>query len=305
MELTFLGTGAGIPSKERNVSAIALTLLQDLNRVWLFDCGEAQQHQILNTSIKPRNINKLFTTLLHGNYNLALPGLLSSRSFQSGDEDLNVYGPKDIKRYIETSLEVSQTRLTYNLNLIEFTEGIIIDNELVTVTCKQLDHRIPSYGFRIVEKDKPGALLVDKLKIRDIQPGLIYQKIKDNETTHLDDGVIVNSDEFVGTKNLRRIICILGDTRHTEQNEKFVDHADLLVHEATFSHDRQSLARKYYHSTTVEAALLAKNSQVKKLILTHISSRYQGEDDRELRNEAIAIFPETILAKDFYQFEVN
>ncbi|HLS60584.1 MAG TPA: ribonuclease Z [Virgibacillus sp.] len=305
MELTFLGTGAGIPSKERNVSAIALTLLQDLNRVWLFDCGESTQHQILNTSIKPRKINKIFITHLHGDHIFGLPGLLSSRSFQSGDEDLTVYGPKGIKRYIETSLEVSQTRLTYNLNLIEFTEGIIIDNELVTVTCKQLDHRIPSYGFRIVEKDKPGELLVDKLKKRGIQPGPIYQKIKDNETTHLDDGTILNRDEFVGPKKPGRIICILGDTRHTEQNEKFVEHADLLVHEATFSHDRQSLARKYYHSTTVEAALLAKNSQVKKLILTHISSRYQGEDDRELRNEAIAIFPETILAKDFYQFEVN
>jgi len=305
MELIFLGTGAGMPSKERNVSAIALTLLQDLNRVWLFDCGEATQHQILNTSIKPRKINKIFITHLHGDHIFGLPGLLSSRSFQGGDEDLTVYGPKGIKRYIETALEVSHTKLTYNLHLIEFTEGIVMDNELFTVTCKQLDHGIPSYGFRITEKDKPGELLVEKLIKRGIQPGPIYQKIKNKTTTRLDDGTILDPHEFVGPPKPGRIICILGDTRHTEQNEQFVKQADLLVHEATFSHDRQALARKYHHSTTVEAALLAKKSQVKKLILTHISSRYQGEDERELRNEAIRIFPETVVAKDFSQFEIK
>lgn len=304
MEVTFLGTGAGIPSKERNVSAIALTLLQDLNSVWLFDCGESTQHQILSTSIKPRKINKVFITHLHGDHIFGLPGLLSSRSFQGGDEDLTIYGPKGIRRYIETCLEVSHTKLTYNLHIIEFTEGVLFDNDFFTVTCKQLDHRIPSYGFRIVEKDKPGELLVEKLKQLGVHPGPIYQTIKSNKTTTLDDGTILDCNEFIGPKKPGRIICILGDTRHTEQNKQFVEHADLLVHEATFSHEKQYLARKYYHSTTVEAALLAKNSQVKKLILTHISSRYQGEDERELRNEAIAIFPETMVAKDFFQFEI-
>src|SRR5690625_1910318 len=97
MELFFLGTGAGVPSKERNVSSIALKLLQELNSVWLFDCGEATQHQILHTSIKPGKINKIFITHMHGDHIFGLPGVLSSRSFQGGEEKLTIYGPKGIR----------------------------------------------------------------------------------------------------------------------------------------------------------------------------------------------------------------
>src|SRR5690625_4222524 len=122
MELIFLGTGAGIPSKQRNVSAVALTLLQELNSIWLFDCGEATQHQILHTTIKPRKINKIFITHLHGDHIFGLPGLLSSRSFQGGESPLTVYGPPGIKQYIETSMEVSQSNVTYPLQIEEITE---------------------------------------------------------------------------------------------------------------------------------------------------------------------------------------
>src|SRR5690625_3515145 len=97
MELTFLGTGAGIPSKERNVSAVALSLLQELNSIWLFDCGEATQHQILHTSIKSRKINKIFITHMHGDHIFGLPGLLSSRSFQGGKELLTVTALPELK----------------------------------------------------------------------------------------------------------------------------------------------------------------------------------------------------------------
>ncbi len=173
MELIFLGTGAGIPSKERNVSAVALNLLQELNSIWLFDCGEATQHQILHTSIKPRKINKIFITHMHGDHIFGLPGLLSSRSFQGGKELLTVYGPSGIKNYIETSLQASGTHLTYPLAIKEIEEGQLFDDPLFTVYCKKLEHGIPSYGYRIVEKEKPGELLVEKLKSTGIQPGPI------------------------------------------------------------------------------------------------------------------------------------
>src|SRR5699024_2373757 len=141
MELIFLGTGAGLPSKERNVSAIALSLLQEINSIWLFDCGEATQHQILHTSIKPRKINKIFITHLHGDHIFGLPGLLGSRSFQDG-EALTIYGPKGIKNFVETSLEVSATHLTYPLYIEEITEGIIFENNHFTVTAAQLEHGV-------------------------------------------------------------------------------------------------------------------------------------------------------------------
>lgn len=123
MEIKFLGTGAGVPSKERNVSAIALNLTEEINHIWLFDCGEATQHQILHTNLKPRKINKIFITHLHGDHIYGLPGLLSSRSFLNGDDLLTVYGPPGIKDYIKTSLNISGTHLTYPLDIIEFTEA--------------------------------------------------------------------------------------------------------------------------------------------------------------------------------------
>ncbi|RYG74951.1 ribonuclease Z [Lentibacillus lipolyticus] len=305
MELVFLGTGSGVPSKERNVSAIALKLLQEQNSIWLFDCGEATQHQILRTNIKPRKIKKIFITHLHGDHIFGLPGLLSSRSFQGGDERLTVYGPKGIRSYIETSLTVSGTTLTYPLSIVEFTEGQLLEDEQFTVTCKQLDHGIPSFGFRIIEKNRPGRLLVDRLKDDGVEPGPIYQQIKENEAVRLSDGRIIHRRQYIGPDKKGRVLAILGDTRGTEAAKSLAENADLLVHEATFGKDRAALAADYFHSTTQQAATLARDSNAKKLVLTHISSRYQDGDDAQLVNEAREIFPRTELAYDFYQTMID
>ena len=116
MELLFLGTGAGIPAKTRNVTSIALKLLEERRSVWLFDCGEATQHQILHTSIKPGKIEKIFITHLHGDHVYGLPGLVSSRSFQGGESCLTVYGPKGIKAFLETALEATGTHLNMQMS---------------------------------------------------------------------------------------------------------------------------------------------------------------------------------------------
>ncbi len=104
MELLFLGTGAGIPAKARNVTSVALKLLEERRSVWLFDCGEATQHQILHTTIKPRKIEKIFITHMHGDHVYGLPGLLGSRSFQGGEDELTVYGPKGSRRLLKQAL---------------------------------------------------------------------------------------------------------------------------------------------------------------------------------------------------------
>jgi len=305
MELIFLGTGAGIPSKQRNVSAVALTLLQELNSIWLFDCGEATQHQILHTTIKPRKINKIFITHMHGDHILGLPGLLSSRSFQGGTSPLTIYGPPNIKQYVETSLKMSQTHLTYPLSIVEIKEGKLFSEDTFTVYCKKLTHGIPSYGFRIVEKDKPGELLVDRLKNIGISPGPIYQQIKDNEMVTTEDGKTLYRKDFIGPNKPGRVVSILGDTRETEQNKSFVENANVLVHEATFRHDQKKLAYEYFHSTTTEAATLAKEANVGKLVLTHISSRYQESDIPQLLKEAQDIFTHTMIAKDFSTVKIT
>lgn len=305
MELTFLGTGAGLPSKKRNVTAIALSILQEVNNVWLFDCGEATQHQILHTSIKPRKINKIFITHLHGDHLYGLPGLLSSRSFQSGDAPLTVYGPKGIKEYIDISLTVSGTHLTYPLDIIELTVGKLFEDDKFEVYCEKLEHGISSYGFYIREKDQIGQLNVRKLKAMGISPGPIYQQIKENEFTQLSDGTLIKRADVIGPPKQGRRLAILGDTRSTFKHTSFVKDADILVHEATFEKTANELAYNYFHSTTAEAAQLARDSGVNKLILTHISSRYLDDDLPQLLKEAQEIFPNTILAHDFYVDEIK
>ncbi|HLR62475.1 MAG TPA: ribonuclease Z [Lentibacillus sp.] len=305
MELVFLGTGSGVPSKERNVSATALKLLQEQNSIWLFDCGEATQHQILHTSIKPRKITKIFITHMHGDHIFGLPGLLSSRSFQGGKDLLTVYGPEGIKDYIETSLAVSETTLAYPLSIVEFTEGVLFEDEQFRVTCKKLEHGIPSYGFRISEKDKPGRLLVEKLKDAGIEPGPIYQQIKENAVVQTHGGQPIHRDDYLGPPKKGRVITIMGDTRSPEYNLSFVQDSDVLVHEATFGHEKEALAKAYFHSTTKQTANLAKYSNVNKLILTHISSRYQQGDDDKLLDEARHIFSKTELARDFRQINIE
>ncbi|MBO1004331.1 ribonuclease Z [Pseudogracilibacillus auburnensis] len=306
MEITFLGTGAGIPSKERNVTAIMVNVVQEANQLWLFDCGEATQHQLLHTSLKPRKLNKIFITHLHGDHIFGLPGLLSSRSFLGGNDVLTVYGPTGIKQFVETSLQVSETHLSYPIEFVEFDEnGIVCEDQSFIVHAQLLDHNIKSFGFRITEKEKLGELKVDKLKEFGIQPGPIYRQIKENDETKLEDGTILYRKDFLGEPKQGKTISIFGDTRYVPQNAAFIQHSDLLIHEATFACEKESLANEYYHSTTTQAATLAKAGNVKKLLLTHISSRYQQEDSVQLLKEAQRIFPNTSIAHDFYTYRVT
>jgi len=304
VELLFLGTGSGVPSKGRNVSAVALQLLEERGATWLFDCGEATQHQILHTSIRPRRIERIFISHLHGDHIFGLPGLLGSRSFQGGETPLVVYGPAGIRTFIDTALTISGTRLKYDLYIEEFTEGVIFEDEQFVVTAKLLDHGLPSYGFRIVEKDLPGTLLVDRLLALGVRSGPIYQKIKRGETVVLEDGTVIDGREFVAQPKKGRIVAIMGDTRYCEASIELAKRADVLVHEATFSAEEAHLAHDYYHSTTWQAAEVAKRAGVKQLILTHISSRYQGEMCERLVEEAKTIFPNVALAFDFSSFPV-
>nr|WP_220127479.1 ribonuclease Z [Anoxybacillus ayderensis] len=306
VELLFLGTGSGVPSKGRNVSAIALQLLEERGATWLFDCGEATQHQILHTSIRPRRIERIFITHLHGDHIFGLPGLLGSRSFQGGETPLFVYGPTGIRSFVDTALAVSGTRLKYDLHIHEFTdtEGVVFEDEQFIVTAKLLDHGLPSYGFRIVEKDLPGTLLVDQLRALGVRPGPIYQQIKRGELVTLDDGTVIDGRNFVAPPKKGRIVAIIGDTRYCEASVELAKQADVLVHEATFRAKEAHLAHDYYHSTTLQAAEVAKRAEVKQLILTHISSRYQGEMCDELVEEAKTIFPNVSLAFDFSSFPI-
>lgn len=306
MELLFLGTGSGVPAKHRNVAATALKMLNERNSIWLFDCGEATQHQILRTTLKPRKIKKIFITHMHGDHIFGLPGFLSSRSFQGGDDPVTIFGPKGIKQYVLTNLKLSASYPAYPLKFIEFkTDGLIYRDKQIKVYVKRLQHGIPSYGFRIIEADTEGALDAGRLKELGVPFGPLFGQLKQGKTVTLDDGRVLDGKDFIGEKKKGRVLAFIGDTKPTPATLTLAKDADVMVHEGTFAAAEADLAKNYNHSTVVQAAQLAKEAGAKKLLLTHISSRYLGADVQAMVHEAREVFPNTVIVKDFMEVEVT
>jgi len=305
VELVFLGTGAGTPSRQRNVTAIALDLLAENGAYWLFDCGEGTQQQILRSSVKLSKMDKLFVTHLHGDHIFGIPGMLSTRANQGGITPFTVYGPPGIKAYIEASLLISQSRLTYPIEIIEIADGLIYEDNLFRVEALHVEHRIECFGFRIIEHNRPGKLEVAKLKALKIASGPVFGQLKQGKTVIVGDGISLNGRDFIGPEIVGRKIAIIGDTRRCDSAVELARGVDVLVHEATFALASQTLADQYFHSTTVDAANIALEAGAKSLILTHFSSRYQDEDLSSLLNEAQTVFNSVYLAADYFSFNLE
>lgn len=305
MELYFLGTNAGVPTLQRNVTSIGLRMYEERRALWLFDCGEGTQHQVLRSLLKLSKLEKIFITHLHGDHLFGLPGLLSSRAYQGGVTPLTVYGPKGLERYIRTSLELSQSRIEYELNIVEHEGGVVFEDEMFRVESALLEHRIDSYGYRIIEKDRPGQLNFELLKHHGIKPGPLYGKLKNGGSIELEDGTTLHSHQVVGKPKKGKIVTILGDTRPCPNVAVLAQDADVLVHEATFLEDMVETAYNYYHSTTLQAAHAAKDAHVHQLILTHFSSRYKDREQLEpLLAEAQSVFENTLLAEEHVLFPI-
>ena len=304
MLLYFLGTGAGKPSLERNVTSLALRMPAPPGDVWLFDCGEGTQHQILASPWSLRKVTRIFVTHLHGDHIFGLPGLLASRSFSSKDVPLNLYGPMGLRRFVETALDVSGTRLSYPLEIRELRPDEELEIEDWRVRLALLEHGLPSYGYRLEEPDRPGRLDAERLKELKVPPGPIYGLLKAGETVTLDDGRVINGQDFVGPPRRGRHVVILGDTRYTAASLKLAKEADVLVHEATFGGKLEDRAYEFFHSTPLQAAQIAKDADVKMLILTHFSSRYTPQTYQKLVGEARTVFPNTYLAEDHSSFAI-
>ncbi|WP_042475377.1 ribonuclease Z [Bacillus ndiopicus] len=305
MELHFLGTGAGMPSKERNTSAIALKLLEERGTIWLFDCGEATQHQILHTTIKPRKIEKIFITHLHGDHIFGLPGLLSSRSFLGGEGTLTIYGPAGLQTWVEMTLTLTGTHLTYPIEYVEVTEGIVFEDEQFTVYTMPLAHVIPCFGYRIEQKALAGELLIEKALALGVPKGPLLGRLKQGESVLLENGETVYSEDVTAPAKEGFIVTILGDTKFCENAIHLAQGADIVVHEATFDAETENLAASYGHATNVEAATVAKEASAKNLILNHISARFLPNDITQLLKQARDVFPATYMADDYARFELK
>jgi ribonuclease Z len=306
VEITFLGTSSGVPTRSRNVSSIALRLTQR-GEVWLFDCGEGTQHQLLRSHVRISQIRRIFITHMHGDHIFGLMGLLASAGLGGDVREVDLYGPAQLGDYIQASTRYSRTHFSYPVNVHKHHPGIIYEDDEYLVRCDRLDHRVPAMGYRVEEKDRPGRFDVEKAKELGIPPGPIYGKLKQGESITLQDGRTICGKELCGEMQVGRKMVYCTDTIYCNNAVKLAQGADVLIHEATFAHQDSELAYQGMHSTSTMAAQVALGAGVKQLIMTHFSPRYfpgNAIQPEDLLQEARAIFPSTQLAYDFWTYEI-
>lgn len=282
MEITFFGTSAGLPTKERNTQAIALNLEPYCNSIWLFDVGEGTQHQILHHSIKLGKVDHIFITHMHGDHIFGLPGLLTSRSFQGGEgKPLTIIGPKGIKSYVETTLNLSESKLNYPVTYIEIEEQLSYQHNGFNVEAYMLNHGIPSFGYRVEAPYKSGKINVEALKKIGLEPGPKYQDVKNNETFEY-KGTIYNSNDFKDDATKGPVVAIFGDTMPCKNELLIARDATVMVHESTYIEGDKTLANSYHHSHIDDVFELIREAQVDYSLITHISNRYTKEEVNEI-----------------------
>ncbi|MCK4240723.1 MAG: ribonuclease Z [Candidatus Atribacteria bacterium] len=315
MKVIFLGTSSGMPTLRRNVSAIALVFTNS-NKLWLWDCGEGTQQQIQKTPLKLSKLEKIFITHLHGDHIFGLPGLLASRGLRSGQNlsGIQLYGPEGLDIYLNEVQNITKTYFPYEIEIKVIPEnlskGTLWEDQEYIVRYVLLNHNIKTYGYFIEEKKGISRFLVEKARQFNIPPGPIYGALKEGKTVKLPDGRIFQGKDFISKIRKGRKVVFCGDTTYCENLVLLAKDADLLIHEATFSQQEEDIAKRNFHSTTTIAAQVAKEAQVKQLILTHISPRYGSNNnrsvitERDLLAEAQNIFPQTLLAEDFMEYIV-
>ncbi len=273
MRITFLGTSAGVPTKQRFVSALAIGM--ENRKEWiLFDCGEGTQYRLMSTPLSSYNLSKIFITHLHGDHIYGLFGLLASRGLQRAKKGLEVYGPKGIKELLSSVLRLSQLNLPFDLRVVEIESEESYSFDGFRIETLKLSHSIDTYGFILIEDPKPGRFDPRRAEDAGIPPGPLFGKLKRGESVRLPDGRIFDSKEFVGPQRAGKRVIIGGDNDTPSLFEKYKD-IDLMIHEATYTQkDFDALPQKFMHSTAKSVAQAASRIGVKRLILTHISPRY-------------------------------
>src|SRR4051794_20750413 len=291
LSLFFAGTAGSVPSARRGLPALLLRAGGDR---LLFDCGEGTQQQLLRSVGLP-DIDALFLTHYHLDHWLGLVGMVKTFDLRSRERPLTLYGPPGLQALLEL-LRPIIGRTTYPLELVELEPHDEVRRGGYVIAAFPVEHRVTAYGYAYVEDERPGRFDAAAARALGVEEGPAFGRLQRGEVV---DGV--RPEQVVGPARPGRRIVISGDTRPCQTTEVYAHAADLLVHEATFLEDERARARETAHSTAQQAAELARDAGVKLLALTHLSTRYFP---RDVRDEARAIFPATVVPRDYDAIDV-
>jgi ribonuclease Z len=298
--LTILGNNSAIPAFDRHPTSQALTYE---DQIYLIDCGEGTQIQLARYKIRRSKINHIFISHLHGDHYFGLIGLLTSMGLMNREHPLHVYGPPLLKEIIEMQLVAAGTKLPFPIEFIPITEdGIIHDGSKMQVSCFPVKHRIPCFGFHFREKKLPRKLLLEEARVQKIPPSFFHH-LQMGEDYESSNGDIIANESVTIANTPGREYAYSADTIFDEGLSKYFAEVDLLYHEATYLHEMEERAAQRFHTTTKQAAMLAKKAKVKSLIIGHFSSKY--ECLQPFLQEAQEVFPKTDLAIEGVTYRIT
>ena len=301
MKLHILGCHAATPSLKGNPTSQVLDIR---DHIFLIDCGEGTQVQLRKQKIKFTRINHIFISHLHGDHFFGLPGLISTFQLLGREKELRVYGPSGLKEVIFSLLKLGNSRTNYPLIFHELKESsseLIFEDEKVEVKTVPLNHRIYTNGFLFSEKPKERTLNIEAVAKYKVDRAF-FKNIKNGKDVRLDSGEVISNDLLTFDPPSPKSYAYCSDTAFDLSIVPLIQNADLLYHESTFLSQEAHLAAKTKHSTALEAAKIAKEAGVKRLLLGHFSTRYKQKKD--FLEEASVIFPEVDLAEDGKVLEI-
>jgi ribonuclease Z len=300
MKLIFLGTTGSIPTPQRGLPAIALKRDREL---LLFDCAEGAQRQMALAGLSPMKVKAIFITHLHGDHFLGLAGLVQTLSLMDRKERLDVYCPEGMKGRIESYLGIPFFTLTFEVKVHELKSGDELKCEGYCIKTSEVDHPVPALAYALIEDERPGEFYPEKAIELGVKPGPDFSRLKAGQSVKLRDGRVVKPEQVVGPSRPGRKVVYAGDTRPCESVVELARGADVLIHDCTLADELAERAAETGHSTPAEAAEIAKQANVKQLVLIHVSPRY--EDDSILLKQAKQIFQNVVVAKDLMEIEVK
>ena len=301
LNIRFLGTSASRPTVERGVTSLALVREGE---TLLFDCGEGTQRQMMRYGVSFA-LADIFFTHFHADHFLGVAGLMRTMALQGREEPLRLYGPRGAARALKRAELLGLDRLTFPLEVTELATGETLRRGDYSIVTYGQDHRgAPSLGYALVEDERRGRFNPELARSLGVPEGPLWGKLARLEPVTLEDGRTIDPTRFVGPRRHGRRVVLTGDTRPHPDTVDAARDADLLIHESTFGEEEAARAVETGHSTAREAALVAARAGVRQLVLTHLSARYT-RDTSDLEREARAVFPNTTVARDGLEVEVN